>query len=57
MQTTPHAVHAIRAPIPARLAASRWGRVLIHLGCIVTHRAHVHWHRHAIVRELAPPRG
>ena len=36
-----------------KLAQTRYGRVLLHLGCLTMRPSHFSWHWHGILRELS----
>ncbi|HTL58281.1 MAG TPA: hypothetical protein VL361_21520 [Candidatus Limnocylindrales bacterium] len=36
-----------------RLAQTRFGRVLLHVGCCLKRPGHLSWHWHGILREFA----
>jgi hypothetical protein len=36
-----------------KLAQTRYGRVLLHLGCLMMRSSHFSWHWHGILRELS----
>jgi hypothetical protein len=38
--------------LTAKLAQTRCGRVMLHLGCLVMRPSHLNWHWHGILREL-----
>lgn len=35
------------------MAASKWGRVVLHTLCLLRHPAHARWHWDGIVREVS----
>jgi hypothetical protein len=41
-----------RQPLKVRINASRWGRVLLHIGTCLRRPRNARWHLRCIVREL-----